>query len=153
MLCWEISCTTRPFQNCLFPAPVLSWSFSSHLIPIHWMRMQSFLVTWGINSGAAEPEMLATITATKRYWYICLIRRFLHHVVGTRISYGSGLQSSEDNWYHLFFFLIFMAVPVAYGSSQASGLIGAAAASLHHGNIRSVPHLQPTLQLAATLDP
>ena len=48
-----------------------------------------------------------------------------------------------------------MAAPVAYGNSQARGRIGAAGASLYHshGNIGSEPHLQTTLQLAASLDP
>ena len=41
--------------------------------------------------------------------------------------------------------------PVAYGSSQTRGRIGAAAAS--HSNARSNPCLQPTPQLMANLDP
>jgi len=43
-------------------------------------------------------------------------------------------------------FLLFRAALVAYGSSQARGGIGAAAASLHHrhSNIGSKPCLQPT---------
>ena len=51
-----------------------------------------------------------------------------------------------------FFFVLFR---VAYGDSQARGLIGAAAASLHHShsNAGSEPQLQPTLQLTAMLDP
>ena len=55
-----------------------------------------------------------------------------------------------------FFFLSFsMAAPAAYGDSQARGLIGAVAASLHqsHSNIGSEPRLRPTPQLTATLDP
>ena len=47
-------------------------------------------------------------------------------------------------WINLFFFLPFSrAVPTAYGGSQARGLIGAVAASLHkgHSNVRSEPHL------------
>ena len=41
------------------------------------------------------------------------------------------------------------AAPKAYGSSQARGQIGAAAASLHHShsNARSKPHPQPMPQL------
>ena len=48
-----------------------------------------------------------------------------------------------------------MAKPAAYGSSQARGQIGAAAASLHlsHSNVGSESHLQPTRQFAAMLDP
>ena len=54
-----------------------------------------------------------------------------------------------------FFVLLFRATPVAYGDSQASGLIGAVAANLHysHSNVGSELRLQPTPQLMATPDP
>ena len=59
--------------------------------------------------------------------------------------------------FFLFVFLsfLFRAVPVACGSFQARGGNGAAAASLRHShsNPISKPYLQPTPQLAATLDP
>ena len=44
---------------------------------------------------------------------------------------------------------------MAYGGSQARGQMGAAAAGHIHGhsNASSEPCLQPTPQLAATLDP
>ena len=42
---------------------------------------------------------------------------------------------------------------MAYGGSQARGLIGAAAASLRHSHARSEPHMQPTPQLMTTPDP
>ena len=47
------------------------------------------------------------------------------------------------------------APPEAYGDSQARGGIGAVAAGLSqsHSNATSEPHLQPTSQLMATLDP
>ena len=47
------------------------------------------------------------------------------------------------------------AAPVAYGGSQARGLIRAVAASLchSHSNAGSEPRLQPTPQLTATPDP
>ena len=50
---------------------------------------------------------------------------------------------------------LFSAIPMAYGSFQARGLIGAAAASLcqTHSNAGSEPRLQPTPQLTAVLDP
>ena len=53
------------------------------------------------------------------------------------------------------FILFFRAALVAYGSSQARGLIGAVAASLHqsHSNSGSKLHLRPTPQLMAMLDP
>ena len=54
-----------------------------------------------------------------------------------------------------FFFGLFRAPPVAYGGSQGRGQIGAVAIGLHHShsNAGFKPHLQPTPQLTATLDP
>ena len=54
-----------------------------------------------------------------------------------------------------FFFFCLMATPAAYGSSQAKGRTGAAAAGLHpsNSNAGSEPHLLPTLQLVAMLKP
>ena len=61
-----------------------------------------------------------------------------------------------------FFFLSFVVVvaiswaaPVAYGGSQARGLIRAVAAGLcqSHSNAESKPSLKSTPQLTATLDP
>ena len=59
---------------------------------------------------------------------------------------------------YFFFFSLFAiswAAPVAYGSSQARGLIGAVATGLHqsHSNAGSEPRLQPTPQLTAMPDP
>ena len=47
------------------------------------------------------------------------------------------------------------AAPAAYGGSQARGPIGAVPAGLHqsHSNTGSKPHLRPTPQLTAMLDP
>ena len=44
---------------------------------------------------------------------------------------------------------------MAYGDSQARGQIGTVATGLHpsHGNAGSEPHLQPTPQVMAKLDP
>ena len=54
-----------------------------------------------------------------------------------------------------FFFGLFRAAPTAYGSSQAKGLIGAAAASLRdsYSSFRSEPHLLPTLLQYQILNP
>ena len=54
-----------------------------------------------------------------------------------------------------FLILLFRAIPAAYGGSQARGLIGATAAGLRHSpsNAGSEPHLRPTPQLMAILDP
>ena len=55
----------------------------------------------------------------------------------------------------ILFFISFRATPTAYRSSQARGQIGAVAAGLHHrhSNVGSELHLEPTLQLNATLVP
>ena len=52
-------------------------------------------------------------------------------------------------------FVLFRAVPTAYGGSQARGLIGAAAAGLRHSHdsARSELRLRPTPQLIAMPDP
>ena len=52
-------------------------------------------------------------------------------------------------------FAISSAAPMAYGDSQARGRIRAIATGLcqSHSNIGSKPHLQPTPELTATLDP
>ena len=57
-----------------------------------------------------------------------------------------------------FFFGLFVfsrATPMAYGGSQTRGLIRAVATGLRqsHSNASSKPHLRPTPQLMATLDP
>ena len=54
-----------------------------------------------------------------------------------------------------FIFCLFRAVPVAYGGSQAKGQIGAVDVGLYHShsNGRFEPHLWPTPQFMAMLDP
>ena len=62
-------------------------------------------------------------------------------------------------FFFFFFFLVLFgiswAAPVAYGGSQARGLIRAVAAGLRqsHSSVGSEPHLRPTPQLMATPDP
>ena len=66
-----------------------------------------------------------------------------------------GLGTSFSFCFSVFcLFAISRAAPVAYGGSQARGLIQAIAASLHqrHSNSGSEPHLQPTPQLTAMPD-
>ena len=47
--------------------------------------------------------------------------------------------------FFFFFFGLFRAAPMEYGSSQARGRISAAAAGLRHSSARSEPYLRPTL--------
>ena len=66
-----------------------------------------------------------------------------------------GLLKVQSFFFFFSSFVLFRAIPVAYGGSQARGLIGAVAADLRqsHSNARSEPCLRPTLQLTAMLDP
>ena len=52
-------------------------------------------------------------------------------------------------------YFIFIAAPLAYGGSQASGLIGGTADPLHHShsNAGSKQHFRPRLQLVEMPDP
>ena len=53
--------------------------------------------------------------------------------------------------FFFFHFFLLSVLDLQYIDVPARGPIGAAAAGLHH--MGSEPHLQPTLQLTATLDP
>ena len=57
-------------------------------------------------------------------------------------------------FFFFFFFLLLMATPMAYGISQATGQLEAAAASLHHihSHTGSKPFLLPIPQLMAMPD-
>ena len=71
--------------------------------------------------------------------------------------YATGAAQGEKKSHfqlNLLFILLFRAAPATYGSSQARGLIGAAAAGLcqSHRNAGSEPRLQPTPALTATPD-
>ena len=52
-------------------------------------------------------------------------------------------ELGPSHFFFFFVFCLFRAVPLAYGGSQARGLIGAVDAGLRHGydNVRSEPHL------------
>ena len=85
------------------------------------------------------------------------------HTSDEDISDSIGLSTSHTLFFKFFFFFLFFsffffwggAAPMAYGGPQARGRIGAVAAGLchSHSSAGSEPHLQPTPQLTATLDP
>ena len=71
-----------------------------------------------------------------------------------------GFVSTAPQWgipvcVFMFFVLLFMATPEAYGGSQARGLIGATEAvhSHSHSNARSETCLRPTAEFTAMPDP
>ena len=67
-------------------------------------------------------------------------------------SPGQGV--SAGHFFFFFFSCLLRAAPIAYGSSQARGQIGATAAGPHHShsNTGFEPHLQRTSQLSAIQD-
>ena len=78
----------------------------------------------------------------------------MFHAHGNQKKAGvAALYQTKYSLFFFFFFDLFRATPVAYGGSQARGLIGATAAGRCHSNTGSKPHLQPIPQLMATLDP
>ena len=82
--------------------------------------------------------------------------KFCHHqTYGNLIYMGNSQNLLFIYFYFILFFGLFRAAPASYGGSQARGQIEAVATGLphSHGIARSEPCLQPTPQLAATLDP
>ena len=68
--------------------------------------------------------------------------------------YSSEMCLSVLAIFWLSFFFFFRATPVAYGSSQTGGQIGAAVSSLRHSHTNAGLELPlPTLQQMAMLDP
>ena len=63
-------------------------------------------------------------------------------------------MSKTEFFFFFCLFAISWAAPMAYGGSQAMGLIGAVATGLRqsHSNMGSEPRLQPTPQPTATPD-
>jgi len=120
--------------------PVSSWilvGFLTHCAttrtPLFWVLFVSYI---------SQNEIIWCFSLS--IWLISLNlipSRSIHVVTDGKISF--------------FFFCLFRAEPLAYRSSPARVQVGAAAASLHysHSNMASEPHLWPTSQLMAVLDP
>ena len=97
---------------------------------------------------------------TSSFPILILFISFSSPIARTRTS-KTMLNKSSKNGHpclvtdFFFFFCLFRAAPPAYGGSQARGLIGAVSAGLRHShsNTGSKPHLQPTPQLTAMLNP
>ena len=73
------------------------------------------------------------------------------HFFGTNVY--AKKKSISCSFGFFFLFAISWAAPMAYGGSQASSLIRAIAAALHHSNKGSELCVQPKLQLTAMPDP
>ena len=84
-----------------------------------------------------------------------LLRKDVENHKRTFFSHSNNEESSANLQKHFFFFAFSRAAPLAYGGAQARGLIRAIAAKLRqsHSDTGSEPHLRPTPQLTAMLDP
>ena len=81
------------------------------------------------------------------------IDSYKDHLKDQRNDYGFHFSGVLYGILFFTFFCLFRATPEAYGDSQARGLIGAVAVSLHHSHshihTRFEPHLRLTPQLTA----
>ena len=100
--------------------------------------------------------------AVQSYIYIHSFSRTIFHcVLSQEIGYSSLCCTGGPHclsilkFLSIFFFLVFYLFRATYGHSQAGGLIGPIAASLHHShsNMGTKLHVLLTPQLMATLGP
>ena len=84
-------------------------------------------------------EKVLSMFSSRSFMVSCLMFKSLSHL----------------EYLFIYLFVYFRTMGVAYGSSQARGWIGAAAAghSHSHRNTRSEPQLWPTSQVTTTPDP
>ena len=111
-------------------------------------------------SGRGPTWQMQNRSLLKNMWYLCHLGSvFSVDIVRVQPSiYSLGTNAFRpqgDASAHLFFFFLFSAEPVAYGSCQARGGIGTTAAALHHShsNTGFKPCLQIPLLLKVTPDP
>ena len=79
----------------------------------------------------------------------------LHQIRAASATYTAAHSNAGFSSLCVCVFVFSRATPMAYGGSQARGLIGAVAAGLYHShsNSGSEPRLHPTPQLMAMPDP
>ena len=132
-------------------------SVSGHLCCFHFLATLLALVyqflcgpMFSVGSGIAESSGSSMFNLLRSYQTLpqWLLPILYSHLQCRRVPVSSCLLLSD-------FSLVFRAVLVAYGDSQARGQIRAVATSLHHSHSieGSEPHLRPTAQLTATRDP
>ena len=101
------------------------------------------------------PDMVLFLCTTKSHSWFSLLLYSGFFSCSYHYSLFGDLIRLQD--FYFFFIIFFRAAPAAYGSSQATGRTGAAAASLchshSHNHTGSELHLQPTSQLMAMPDP
>ena len=127
--------------------------FKNYRDIIHIPRNLPFLSVQFSGSWCFHKALQPSLLSTSR---VCIIPKETLHPWAASPQFPSPWLrlSVSVNFYIFIYFCLFRAAPMAYGGSQARGLIGAVEASLHHShsNAGSTVHLRPTPQLMATPD-
>ena len=115
-------------------------------------RILLYILVIGMNIPQKSITAFIVVWFGSQYFYFP-VKRSHEQKPGTPRGFISGEHVSEQ-LLNKFSFLP-RATPMAYGSFQARGWVGAAAASLHHShrNTGSETYLQPLLNLVSTLNP
>ena len=102
------------------------------------------------DAAVAMPDPLTTMSASGLN-----LERCCQSPCATEGTPQATFNKLKEKCFFFFFFVFSRAAPGLYGGSQARGLIGTVAAgpSQSHSNATSEPHLPPTPQLTAMLDP
>ena len=92
------------------------------------------------------------VLAVKPLWFCGLFQVCVYVLLQ---EFSARLPTRVQSKLFSFLFCLFRAAPIAYGSSQARGRIGAVAAGLcpSHTNARSEQSLRPVPQFMAMPDP
>ena len=134
--CWS----TQQLQHCQTWAASATYTTAhgNARTPTQWARP-------GIKPVSSW--MLVRFFSTEPWWELPL-QLYLKKVI-------LNIKSVFTTKFLFVWFCLFRAAPAAYGSSQARVQRELAAEGIghSHSNARSNPHLQPTYQLVATLDP
>ena len=118
----------------------------------HYIQHLGFEIYYGKSKLFDLSNKEKTVSFTSLSTLIFILYRVMR---GNVIQFKNVITLKENPKLFFFFCSVFFRVElVAYGGSQARGLIGAIVASLHysHSNVGSKLCLQPTPQLTATPD-
>ena len=143
---WNARCSH--FSGYLCNNPCIIWSKQDETM-LYGQRFQR-LQWWYDQDAQATVKECISVFLTDLPLHGCPFLSYLSwgFPAGEPFLWAGKLIVYKKPLFNLFYFiLLFRVLPVACGSSQASGQIRAAAVSLpySHGNVRSKPCLGPTL--------